>query len=55
MGAPSPCGLDSVVLVAIPVVVVDTGAGNDEDCTVCLAELVPGDKALVLSRCGRAS
>jgi len=40
-----------VVLAVIPVVVVDTGAGNDGDCAVCLAELEPGEKVRA-PRCG---
>ncbi|XP_066380066.1 E3 ubiquitin-protein ligase ATL41-like [Miscanthus floridulus] len=48
----SPRGLDSAVLAAIPVVVVDVGAGKGGDCAVCLAELEPGEKARALPRCG---
>jgi hypothetical protein len=40
-----PCGLDSTVLAAIPVVVVDTGVGNGGDYVVCLVELELGEKA----------
>jgi hypothetical protein len=45
-------GLDSVVLAAIPVVVLDVGTGNSGDCAVCLTELEPREKARVLWRCG---
>jgi hypothetical protein len=51
LGVPSPRGLDSVVLTAIPVVVVDAGTGNSGDFAVCLAELEPGEKARALPRC----
>ena len=51
-GVPSPRSLNSVVLAAIPVVVVDAGARNGEDCAACLTELEPGEKAHALSRCG---
>jgi hypothetical protein len=51
-GAPSPCSLDSAVLAAILVVVVDMGAGNGGDYAICLAELEPGKKAHALPRCG---
>ncbi|NP_001167698.2 E3 ubiquitin-protein ligase ATL41 [Zea mays] len=53
-GAPPPHrGLDSAVLAAIPVVLIEAGAdAGGGDCAVCLAELEPGEKARALPRCG---